>query len=62
MSNSLNGIVVIGMAEFCALVMLCTATPLLMVLAFFFPALWGWVFAPVVFGVVLGAIFGLVCA
>ena len=60
MRNSLDAIEVIGMAGFCALVMLCTATPLLMILALFFPALWGWVFVPVVLGVILGAIFGLV--
>lgn len=39
-----------------ALVMLFTATPAIAVLALFFPVLWGWVFAPVALGAVIGLI------
>lgn len=39
-----------------ALVMLCTVTPVLAVLAIFFPVLWGWVFVPVGFGAFAGLI------
>lgn len=39
-----------------ALVMLFTATLAIAVLALFFPVLWGWVFAPVALGAVIGLI------
>ena len=52
----LRGIEYLMFAGLGALVMLCTATPLLAVLALFFPVLWGWVFAPVAFGAFVGMI------
>ena len=39
-----------------AIVMLCTATPVLAIFAIWFPALWAWVFAPIAFGAVAGLI------
>lgn len=40
-----------------AILMLCTATPTLALLALFFPFLWGWVFVPVGVGAIAGLIF-----
>ncbi|MBL9048479.1 MAG: hypothetical protein JNK19_00015 [Tabrizicola sp.] len=39
-----------------AILMLCTVTPVLTVLAIFFPVLWGWVFVPVGLGAFVGMI------
>lgn len=58
MHNILQGIEYPMLAGLGAIVMLATATPILAVLALFFPVLWGWVFVPV--GV--GAIAGLIAA
>jgi hypothetical protein len=42
------------------LLMLCTATPFLTVLAFrWYPVLWPWIFVPVVFGIVVGFLFAV---
>lgn len=57
MGNFLQGLEYPMFAGLGALLMLFTATPVLAILAIFFPTLWGWVFAPVAFGAVSGLIF-----
>lgn len=44
------------MAGLGAIAALATATPILVVLALFFPALWAWVFVPVGVGAIIGLI------
>ena len=57
MGNFLQGLEYPMFAGLGALLMLFTATPILALLAIFFPALWGWIFVPVAFGAVAGLIF-----
>lgn len=56
MGNFLQGLEYPMFAGLGALLMLFTATPVLALLAIFFPALWGWIFVPVAFGAVAGLI------
>ena len=52
----LRGIEYPLMAGLGSIVALATATPILAVLAIFFPALWAWVFVPVGVGAIIGLI------
>jgi hypothetical protein len=57
----LDGIEYVLFAGVGALAMLFTVTPVLALLAIWFPALWAWAFVPVGVGALAGFIFAAVC-